>query len=53
MTAATWTSSSSGSTVAATRWKFLKKIRSHDQGCQMVYFQTKNRHLGQFWRVFQ
>jgi hypothetical protein len=24
-----------------------------DQGCQMVYFQTENRNLGKFWRVFQ
>jgi hypothetical protein len=24
-----------------------------DQGCQMVYFQTKNLNLGKFWRVFQ
>jgi hypothetical protein len=23
------------------------------QGCQMVYFQTKNRNLGKFWRVLQ
>jgi hypothetical protein len=23
------------------------------QGCQMVYFQTKNPHLGKFWRVLQ
>jgi hypothetical protein len=22
-----------------------------DQGCQMVYFQTKNPNLGKFWRV--
>jgi hypothetical protein len=25
----------------------------HDQGCQMVCFQTKNTNLGQFWRVLQ
>jgi hypothetical protein len=24
-----------------------------DQGCQMVYFQTKNPILGNFWRVLQ
>jgi hypothetical protein len=24
-----------------------------DQGCQMVYFQTKNPKLGKFWRVLQ
>jgi hypothetical protein len=24
-----------------------------DQGCQMVYFQTKNSNLGQFYRVLQ
>jgi hypothetical protein len=23
------------------------------QGCQMVYFQTKNSNLGKFWRVLQ
>jgi hypothetical protein len=23
------------------------------QGCQMVYFQTKNPNLGKFWRVLQ
>jgi hypothetical protein len=23
------------------------------QGCQMVYFQTKNLNLGTFWRVLQ
>jgi hypothetical protein len=23
------------------------------QGCQMVYFQTKNPSLGKFWRVLQ
>jgi hypothetical protein len=22
-----------------------------EQGCQMVYFQTKNRNLGKFWRA--
>jgi hypothetical protein len=24
-----------------------------NQGCQMVYFQTKNPHLGKFWRAFK
>jgi hypothetical protein len=24
---------------------------SADQGCQMIYFQTKNTHLGTFWRA--
>jgi hypothetical protein len=24
-----------------------------EQGCQMVYFQAKNRDLGKFWRVSQ
>jgi hypothetical protein len=23
------------------------------QGCQMVYFQTKNANLGKFWRALQ
>jgi hypothetical protein len=26
---------------------------THIQGCQMVYFQTKNPNLGKFWRVLQ
>jgi hypothetical protein len=26
---------------------------SSGQGCQMVYFQTKDRNLGKFWRVLQ
>jgi hypothetical protein len=26
-------------------------IRRLEQGCQMVYFQTKNSNLGKFWRV--
>jgi hypothetical protein len=28
-------------------------IRYKTQGCQMVYFKTKNRNLGTFWRVLQ
>jgi hypothetical protein len=23
------------------------------QGCQMVYFRTKNTNLGKFWRILQ
>jgi hypothetical protein len=33
---------------------FIKKISSKScpkQGCQMVYFQTKNPKLGKFWRA--
>jgi hypothetical protein len=26
---------------------------SNSQGCQMVYFQTKNPNLGKIWRVFE
>jgi hypothetical protein len=26
---------------------------AHEQGCQMVYFQTKNPNLGKCWRVLQ
>jgi hypothetical protein len=26
---------------------------SQNQGCQMVYFQTKNSNLGKFWRALQ
>jgi hypothetical protein len=30
------------------------KVRSNpNQGCQMVYFQTKNLNLGKFWRAFE
>jgi hypothetical protein len=24
-----------------------------EQGCQMVYFQTKNHNLGKFWRAME
>jgi hypothetical protein len=27
--------------------------RKVDQGCQMVYFQTKNSNLGRFWRALE
>jgi hypothetical protein len=27
--------------------------RSHDQGCQMVYFLTKRPNLGKFWRALE
>jgi hypothetical protein len=30
----------------------LGNTKSH-QGCQMVFFQTKNPNLGKFWRVLQ
>jgi hypothetical protein len=26
---------------------------AREQGCQMVYFQTKNPDLGKFWRVLE
>jgi hypothetical protein len=26
---------------------------TENQGCQMIYFQTKNPNLGKFWRVLQ
>jgi hypothetical protein len=26
---------------------------AQNKGCQMVYFQTKNHYLGNFWRVLQ
>jgi hypothetical protein len=28
-------------------------FRANDQGCQMVYFQTKNTNLGKFWRFLK
>jgi hypothetical protein len=30
-----------------------KTARSSLQGCQMVYFQTKNPNLGKFWRALE
>jgi hypothetical protein len=34
--------------------KVCRSCRSRsNQGCQMEYFQTKNRNLGKFWRVLQ
>jgi hypothetical protein len=32
--------------------KYGMHLTSH-QGCQMVYFQTKNPNLGKFWSVLQ
>jgi DNA-binding LacI/PurR family transcriptional regulator len=33
----------------------LRGVTSHCQvqGCQMVYFQTKNPNLGKYWRALQ
>jgi hypothetical protein len=31
----------------------VKYVQVLDQGCQMVYLQTKNTNLGKFWRVLQ
>jgi hypothetical protein len=34
------------------RWLSILHIESGlNQGCQMVYYQTKNTNLGKFWRV--
>jgi hypothetical protein len=51
---------SSESTVAALPEKLCGKVGKmpfqhygRNQGCQMVYFQTKNPNLGKFWRVLQ
>jgi hypothetical protein len=30
----------------------LTSLERLSQGCQMVYFQTKNPNSGQFWRAF-
>jgi hypothetical protein len=29
------------------------QVNTFPQGCQMVYFQTKNPNLGIFWRVLE
>jgi hypothetical protein len=29
------------------------RCASSDQGCQMVYFKTKNYNLGKFWRTLE
>jgi hypothetical protein len=31
----------------------INAAQNPNQGCQMVYFQTKNPNLGKFWRVLQ
>jgi hypothetical protein len=31
--------------------KFMNQFHFQKQGCQMVYFQTKNPNLGKFWRA--
>jgi hypothetical protein len=31
----------------------LSPIGTNDQGCHMVYFQTKNHNLGIFWRILK
>jgi hypothetical protein len=32
----------------------LKRLPFYlEQGCQMVYFQTKNPNLGKFWRALE
>jgi hypothetical protein len=31
----------------------LGKFNALQQGCQMVYFQTKNPNLGKFWRALK
>jgi hypothetical protein len=37
-----------------TSQKMMKRLKARsDQGCQMVYFQTKNTNLGKFWRVLK
>jgi hypothetical protein len=30
-----------------------RRKTERNQGCQMVYFQTKNRNLGKLWRALQ
>jgi hypothetical protein len=44
------------SSFRAVKLEILKdssQITHEEQGCQMVCLQTKNPHLGQFWRVLQ
>jgi hypothetical protein len=31
----------------------LAQVSAPKQGCQMVYFQTKNPNLGTFWRALE
>jgi hypothetical protein len=33
--------------------RLTKTFRWKLQGCQTVYFKTKNRNIGKFWRVLQ
>jgi hypothetical protein len=37
----------------STRFGTFNRSVCFVQGCQMVYFQTKNSNLGKFWRVLQ
>jgi hypothetical protein len=36
-------------------WSFgiISRFAMVYQGCQMVYFQTKNPNLGKFWRALE
>jgi hypothetical protein len=34
-------------------WEAKRQTKCPLQGCQMVYFQTKNSDLGKFWRTLQ
>jgi hypothetical protein len=34
-------------------WPLGGDLKTAQQGCQMVYFRTKNRNLGKFWRTLQ
>jgi hypothetical protein len=35
------------------RLQAQNQVQPVNQGCQMVYFQTKNRNLGKFWRALE
>jgi hypothetical protein len=39
--------------IAATKFSETLENSSLNQGCQMVYFQTKNPNLGKFWRALE
>jgi hypothetical protein len=39
--------------VVAINSKVVGLVPGHHQGCQMIYFQTKNPNLGKFWRALK
>jgi hypothetical protein len=39
--------------VTPPRFFFSSPLPAAQQGCQMVYFQTKNSNLGKYWRALE